>query len=449
MKADLTGKERGCILAVELAAQFGAEAAAARKKERTGAEDTVAIQMVTLAPAGTSPHLALQRMGEDWTRISAGRVKLKIFPGYNQGGEKAIVDKMGIGGYQGAVMTVVGLSRIDPAVTALANLPMMFRSLDEVDHVRDKLSAQLDARLLEKGYVALFWSDVGWVRFFSKAPLTRPNELKRMKLFVWGTDAGYDVPQQLFVHGYLNLEGRKISKTLGNVVDRAPFRAKALVDAIRPLGMPAAACVHDSKRSGFTPYTPPIDYPINDKNEKGSFKYHLYSQDDARRNQYNAPTVQFLGCGVGGVDGENGSRIRISGPGMAFNDANGSNVIGTRWREGKTPEDYSIELGFEVPVRGVTVKGSIQQHPRNSLKGSVLPPHKQKEMEQLHRNAVNAWWEDGCRPYCTRWGGSNNYQGSVGEGLWEFPQWYKHDALTRGWKMIPYVEHHCSNPFGC
>jgi hypothetical protein len=276
-----------------------------------------------------------------------------------------------------------------------------------------------------------------------------------------GSDEVVDRIHQLRATGHVTLteDGRAIAgdlvgekvvvDLLGNVVDRTPFQVKALVDAIRPLGMPAAACVHDSKRSGFTPYTPPIDYPINDKNEKGSFKFHIYSQDDARRNQYNAPTVQFLGCDVGGVDGENGSRIRVSGPGMAFNDANASNIIGTRWKEGKTPEDYSIELGFEVPVRGVTVKGSIQQHPSNYLKGSVLPPYKQEEMEQLHRNAVNAWWEDGCRPYCTRWGGSNNYQGSVGEGLWEFPQWYKHDAIARGWKMVPYVEHHCSNPFGC
>ena len=31
--------------------------------------------------------------------------------------------------------------------------------------------------------------------------------------------AGYEVPQQLFVHGYLLLDDRKISKSLGNVID--------------------------------------------------------------------------------------------------------------------------------------------------------------------------------------------------------------------------------------
>lgn len=276
-----------------------------------------------------------------------------------------------------------------------------------------------------------------------------------------GSDEVVDRIHQLHATGHVTLteDGRAIAgdlvgekvvvDLLGNVVGRTAFQAKALVDAIRPLGMPSFACVHDSKQPGFTPYIPPTDYPINDKNEKGSFKFHLYSQDGARHDRRGAATIQFLGCAVGGVDGQNGSRIRVSGPGMAFNDANGSSIIGTRWREGKTPEDYSVTLGFQVPVRGVTVSGSIQQDPSNYLKGSVLPPYKQTEMERLHRNAVNAWWEDGCRPYCTRWGGSNNYQGSVAEGLWEFPQWYKHDALARGWRMVPYVEHHCSNPFGC
>ncbi len=276
-----------------------------------------------------------------------------------------------------------------------------------------------------------------------------------------GSDEVVDRIHQLRATGHVTLteDGRAIASDLvgeevvvdllGNVVDRTPFQVKPLTDAINPLGMPAAACVHDSKQPGFTPYTPPTDYPIDKKNEKGSFKFHMYSQDDARRDERGAPTVQFLVCGVGGVDGQNGSRLRVSGPGMAFNDANASNIIGTKWREGKTPEDYSVTLGFEVPVRGVTITGSIQQDPSNYLRGSVVPPYGYNEMERLHRNAVNAWWEDGCRPRCTRWGGSNHYQGSVGEGLWEFPQWYKRDALARGWKMVPYVEHHCSNPFGC
>ena len=45
--------------------------------------------------------------------------------------------------------------------------------------------------------------------------------------------AGYDVPQQLFVHGYLLLDDRKISKSLGNVIDPLDLIDVYGVDAVR------------------------------------------------------------------------------------------------------------------------------------------------------------------------------------------------------------------------
>lgn len=45
--------------------------------------------------------------------------------------------------------------------------------------------------------------------------------------------AGYEVPHQLFVHGYLLLDDRKISKSLGNVVDPLDLIEVYGVDAVR------------------------------------------------------------------------------------------------------------------------------------------------------------------------------------------------------------------------
>ena len=45
--------------------------------------------------------------------------------------------------------------------------------------------------------------------------------------------AGYEVPRQLFVHGYLNLDDRKISKSLGNVIDPLDLIDEYGVDALR------------------------------------------------------------------------------------------------------------------------------------------------------------------------------------------------------------------------
>jgi TRAP-type C4-dicarboxylate transport system substrate-binding protein len=109
------------------------------------------------------------------------------------------------------MLSVVGLSEIDPSVSALQFMPMMFRSLDEVSYVRQRLQPTLAKRLLDKGFVALFWGDIGWIRYFSTKPAERPAEFKQMKLFAWAGDeaqirimksAGYQ-PVPLEIDGIL------------------------------------------------------------------------------------------------------------------------------------------------------------------------------------------------------------------------------------------------------
>ncbi len=151
------------------------------------AQKPAAVKLATVLPTGTSYHRLLQGMAEEW-RKAPGGVPVIIYTGSQMGDEADIVRRMGIGQLQAAVLSVMGLSEIDKSVTALSYLPMMFRSLEEVDFVRNRLQADLEARLLRKGYVVLFWGDTGWVRFFSKEPVVHPDDLKRLKIFVWAGD---------------------------------------------------------------------------------------------------------------------------------------------------------------------------------------------------------------------------------------------------------------------
>ena len=155
---------------------------------------SVRLKLGTLAPAGTTYHKSLQAMGEKWRKVSDGAVQLTIFPGGTQGSEADMVGLMQTGNLDAGLLTVTGLSEIEPTVTALHLMPMAFRSLDEVDYVTEKLAPQLNARLLAKGYVVLFWSDSGWVHFFSTAPVVHPDDLRKLKIFSWaGNTAQYDI----------------------------------------------------------------------------------------------------------------------------------------------------------------------------------------------------------------------------------------------------------------
>jgi TRAP-type transport system periplasmic protein len=143
------------------------------------------IKLGTLAPVGTSYHKSLMAMAESWRKDSAGAVQLSIFAGGKLGGEAEMVGLMKANSLQAAMLTAVGLMEIEPAVAGLQNIPMGFRNLEEVDYVGEKLRPMLEKRLADKGFIVLFWSDAGWVRFFSNKPVTHPDDLKELKLFSW------------------------------------------------------------------------------------------------------------------------------------------------------------------------------------------------------------------------------------------------------------------------
>jgi len=143
------------------------------------------LKLGTLAPVGTSYHKSLMTMAETWRKESAGAVDLNIFAGGKLGGEAEMVGLMKLNSLQAAMLTTAGISEIEPAVLGLQNIPMGFRSLDEVDYVGEKLRPMLEQRLEAKGFVVLFWIDAGWVRFFCNQQVTHPNDLKKLKLFSW------------------------------------------------------------------------------------------------------------------------------------------------------------------------------------------------------------------------------------------------------------------------
>jgi TRAP-type transport system periplasmic protein len=153
-----------------------------------GADKPTRVRLATLAPRGTSLHKTLVAMGEKWRQAPCGGVELTIYPDGTLGGEADMVRKMLIGQIQASMLSVTGLSKIDKSVSALQNMPFTFRSLDEVAYVTDKLRPELERRFLDKGFVVLFWGDVGWVRFFSRKPVTRPDDLRKVKLFAWAGD---------------------------------------------------------------------------------------------------------------------------------------------------------------------------------------------------------------------------------------------------------------------
>jgi len=147
----------------------------------------VLVKMATLAPDGSTYHLILKEMAEKWKSSTQGRVTVRLYPGSVAGDDADVVRKMRLGSLNASLLTSVGVSAIDPSVMAL-QVPMLYSSYDEVDHVLSVLGPKLEASLAAKGFVLLNWADAGWVRFFTKTPVRTPDDLKPLKLFAWGND---------------------------------------------------------------------------------------------------------------------------------------------------------------------------------------------------------------------------------------------------------------------
>jgi TRAP-type C4-dicarboxylate transport system substrate-binding protein len=101
-------------------------------------------------------------------------------------------------------------------------MPKVFRSLEEVDYIGAKMEPMLEKRIEAKGFVVLFWSDTGFVRFFSKQPVISPDDLKKTKLFVAASR-----PAEIDIYRYVDCNPIPLE-----VADILPSLQTGLIDCV-------------------------------------------------------------------------------------------------------------------------------------------------------------------------------------------------------------------------
>lgn len=210
-----------CASLVCLILGTGGFATAADKQLRIG----------TLVPKNSLYHRQLMEVGEVWRSAQGGDAKYVIYTDGSQGGEAEITRRMRIGQLQGALISVVGLREIEPTIAALQNMPLLFRSWEELDYVREKMRAGMEKKFFDKGFVILGWGDGGWVRFFSKEAAFRPDDYKKMKFFAWGSEPEQQSIMKSLGYTPVPLETNDILPSIQtgmiNVVPSTPYFALA------------------------------------------------------------------------------------------------------------------------------------------------------------------------------------------------------------------------------
>ncbi len=154
---------------------------------QVSAAQPVTVKMATLVPDGSSWHQALKEMAEEWKTLSGGQVTVRLYAGGTAGDDPDVVRKMRLGTLNAGLLTAVGVAEIDPSVYA-RGVPLLFDSAEEVYGSLETLRPGFEAKLAAKGFVVLSWADGGWIRFFTKKPVARPDDLRSLKLFTWAGD---------------------------------------------------------------------------------------------------------------------------------------------------------------------------------------------------------------------------------------------------------------------
>lgn len=148
----------------------------------------VTFKIATLAPDGTRWMQEMRAAAEAIQERSGGRVKFRFFPGGTMGNDKSVLRKIRVGQLQGGALTAGGLSDIAPG-SQIYSLPLAFRSLQEVDYVRQHMDRAILDELYKQGFVSFGLSETGFAYLMSNRPLARAADLKVQKIWIPEGDA--------------------------------------------------------------------------------------------------------------------------------------------------------------------------------------------------------------------------------------------------------------------
>ncbi|MCP3870656.1 MAG: C4-dicarboxylate ABC transporter [Gammaproteobacteria bacterium] len=143
------------------------------------------LKIATLLPDGTSWMKAMRAGAKEIEQRTAGRLKLRIYPGGVMGNDKSVLRKIRIGQLHGGVLSTSSFADIYGDIQVYS-LPFLFRNFEEVDYVRKRMDPLLIDGLSKAGYVSFGLSEGGFVYLMSQYPINRVNDLRKRK--VWAPE---------------------------------------------------------------------------------------------------------------------------------------------------------------------------------------------------------------------------------------------------------------------
>ena len=152
------------------------------------------IKIATIAPDGTTWMQEMRRGASEIAQRSEGRVIFKFYPGGAMGSDKNVLRKIRAGQLQGGALTGGGLAEVYPD-NQIYNLPLVFRSYEELDYVRSKMDALITQGLEQRGFISFGLAEGGFAYLMASHSIRNIDDLKHEK--VW-TPEGDTISRSIY-----------------------------------------------------------------------------------------------------------------------------------------------------------------------------------------------------------------------------------------------------------
>lgn len=148
-----------------------------------GAANAVELKIASVAPDGSRWMQQMRAGAAEIQKLTEGRVTIRFYPGGVMGNDAQVLRKIRINQLQGGAFTAGGLGE-RYAPLNLYGIPLLFRSLDEVDAVRAALDSKVAAGLEDAGFVTFGFIEGGFANLLSNQPISSVEDMRRKKVWV-------------------------------------------------------------------------------------------------------------------------------------------------------------------------------------------------------------------------------------------------------------------------
>jgi len=147
-------------------------------------QSAVTFKLATLAPEGSVWMQVLKAAADEAQQNTGNAVQFKIYPGGVMGDERDMVRKMHIGQIHASMLSSASLASLFSEIDVL-QIPFLFNSYPEADFLVQKMEADFKNGLDKNGYIALGWSEAGFVYLMSTVPVGTLEQLRKAKVWIW------------------------------------------------------------------------------------------------------------------------------------------------------------------------------------------------------------------------------------------------------------------------